>query len=151
MYSNIKIDDLVEILIERGLISEQDLENLHSSKKEVPVSIFCTELSPLESLVRYLKENLGFSIKDMVQLTGKNSSAISLAYKNSLTKKFTFSKNTLKIPIDEFSAQLSVLEIVVRFLQKTMKNSEIAILLNRDQRTIWTIASRAKKKVIHEV
>jgi len=43
---------------------------------------------------------------------------------------------------------LAVLESIVEYLkeEKCLKYSEIAKLLNRDQRTIWTVYSRSKKK-----
>jgi len=44
--------------------------------------------------------------------------------------------------------ELSVLEAIVEFFKerKKMKYSEIARLLNRDDRTIWTAYKRAKEK-----
>ncbi len=43
---------------------------------------------------------------------------------------------------------ISVLEAMVEYLkdEKQLSYHEIAILLNRDDRTIWTCYSRAKKK-----
>jgi hypothetical protein len=43
---------------------------------------------------------------------------------------------------------ISVLEVLVRYLkeQKKLKYHEIAVLLNRDDRTIWTCYNRALKK-----
>ncbi len=43
---------------------------------------------------------------------------------------------------------VAILESVAEYLhsEKSMKYSEIARLLNRDQRTIWTVCNRAKKK-----
>jgi hypothetical protein len=43
---------------------------------------------------------------------------------------------------------LSVLEIIVEYLKEKKKLTyhEIAVLLNRDDRTIWTCYNRAKKK-----
>lgn len=43
---------------------------------------------------------------------------------------------------------LSVLEVMVEYFReiKGMKYSEIARLLNRDDRTIWTVYKRAKEK-----
>jgi len=43
---------------------------------------------------------------------------------------------------------VAVLEAIVEYLkqEKGLKYSEIAKLLNRDQRTIWTVYSRVKKK-----
>jgi len=43
---------------------------------------------------------------------------------------------------------VAVMESLVEFLkdQKKMSIQEIALLLNRDQRTIWTVYNRAKIK-----
>jgi hypothetical protein len=44
---------------------------------------------------------------------------------------------------------LSVLEAIVSYLkEKQMTYHEIAILLNRNDRTIWTVYDRARKKKI---
>ena len=43
---------------------------------------------------------------------------------------------------------LSVLETIVEFLkeEKELSFHEIGVLLNRDERNIWTVYNRAKKK-----
>ena len=43
---------------------------------------------------------------------------------------------------------LSVLEAIVEFLkeEKELSFHEIGVLLNRDERNIWTVYNRAKKK-----
>ena len=43
---------------------------------------------------------------------------------------------------------LSVLETIVEFLKENKELSfhEIGVLLNRDERNIWTVYNRAKKK-----
>ncbi len=56
---------------------------------------------------------------------------------------------TLSIPSSIFQdRELSVLEAIAEYLKekKSMKYSEIAKLLNRDDRTIWTAYKRAKEK-----
>ena len=56
---------------------------------------------------------------------------------------------TIDIPSDIFrDRSLSVLEIMVEYLkeQKGLSYHEIAQLLNRDDRTIWTVYNRVKKK-----
>lgn len=53
------------------------------------------------------------------------------------------------IPITLFSDRtLSVLEHVITYLkeQHKLRYKEIAMMLNRDQRTVWTTYQRAKKK-----
>ena len=47
-----------------------------------------------------------------------------------------------------FDSKLGILKAVVYYLRgKGLKNSEIAQILNKDQRNIWTIYSRIKKKM----
>ncbi len=56
---------------------------------------------------------------------------------------------SLSIPISIFrDREISVLEAMVEYLKdkKNMRYSEIARLLNRDARTIWTSYQRAKEK-----
>ena len=55
----------------------------------------------------------------------------------------------VKIPSEIFrNRDLAVLESLVKYLRESLGLSyaEIASLLNRDDRTIWTVYSRAKKK-----
>jgi len=61
-------------------------------------------------------------------------------------------KRSLNIPSAIFrDRSLSVLEILVEFLKekKGLSYHEIAELLNRDDRTIWTVYNRAQKKRKH--
>lgn len=56
---------------------------------------------------------------------------------------------SLSIPTSIFKdRELSVLEAIAEYLKdkKGMRYSEIAQLLNRDDRTIWTSYQRAKEK-----
>ena len=59
-------------------------------------------------------------------------------------------KNTeIKLPLEIFrDRSLSVLEVISEYLHDELKLSfhEIAKLMNRDDRTIWTCYHRAKKK-----
>lgn len=59
------------------------------------------------------------------------------------------SESNLDIPSQIFqNRSLSVLESLVKYLkeEKNLTYSEIARLLNRDDRTIWTVYARVKKK-----
>lgn len=56
---------------------------------------------------------------------------------------------TVNIPIEIFQDRsLAVLEVLVRYMKDELGLSyaEIAVLLNRDDRTIWTVYNRGKKK-----
>ena len=58
-------------------------------------------------------------------------------------------KKNIPIPSSIFTDRsVSVLEAMVRYLKekKNLTYHEIAVLLNRDDRTIWTVYQRAKKK-----
>ncbi len=58
-------------------------------------------------------------------------------------------ENNINIPIHIFQDRtLSVLETIVEYLKEKLKLNyhEIGVLLNRDERTIWTCYHRAKEK-----
>jgi len=58
-------------------------------------------------------------------------------------------KGMIKVPAYLFrDRSVAVLEALVEYLKDVKKLSyhEIAILLNRNDRTIWTVYNRAKKK-----
>ncbi|MFH1501046.1 MAG: hypothetical protein ABIE22_03830 [archaeon] len=59
------------------------------------------------------------------------------------------SKKEVRIPVDIFKDRnLSVLEVLVEYLKEKLNLSyhKIAVLLNRDDRTIWTVYNRVGKK-----
>jgi len=60
--------------------------------------------------------------------------------------------NSLEIPLRVLqNRNIAVLEAIVTYFkeEKQLKYSEIATLLNRDQRTIWTVYDRVKKKMLN--
>ena len=64
-------------------------------------------------------------------------------------KKKIDTDSVISIPSSIFKDRaLSVLEVLTEFLkeQEGLTYHEIAVLLGRDDRTIWTCFSRAKKK-----
>jgi hypothetical protein len=123
-------------------------------KKEyvIPLSLFKTNLAPLETLTKFLIENNNLTIKDISVLLNRSPKTIWQAYKSSKSKhklKFTIKQEQFLISVSIFSNRnLSVLESLVSYLKETqnLKFSQIASLLDRDQRTIWTLYSRARKK-----
>lgn len=120
------------------------------SSKNIPVSIFKNDsLSCLEAIVRYLRTDLSNS--EVAHLLNRKENTISTTFKNSL-EKYPGSLNLdtdLFIPIDIFKERtLSTMETVCTYLHFSheLKISQVAKLLNRDTKTIWTIIDRAKKK-----
>lgn len=129
---------------------------LSKLKKEyfIPVSLFTTKLAPLETISKFLIENQNLTIKQASQILNRSQKTIWQAYSSSkkkFSKNFTIKQEQFSIPISIFSnRKLSVLEALVSYLKDTqgLKFSQIAVLLDRDQRTIWTSYSRAKKKYV---
>lgn len=118
----------------------------------IPVEIFSCGLSPLETIVQYLKdeESLNFSV--IAKLLNRDERTIWTTYRNSGLKKKLFIKfksSTNWIPINLFSdRRLSILEIVCMHLKKKgFGLTGISRLLEKDTSTIWTTLNRAKMKV----
>lgn len=66
-----------------------------------------------------------------------------------MTIRFDLLKN-IKIPIEIFQLKdLSTLENIIYFLihSKQLRQIEVAFLLKRDKRTIWTALTRAEYKI----
>ena len=152
MKENIKgLDGITKEDLIRFILEHKHGKSIENKKQqiEIPVSIFNTKLFPLEAITKYLKENQKKKINEIAKVLGKNPSAISLAYKKANLKKFNFKKTTLFIPLQKFrkNKNLSVLEIVVNHLRNNkLSLTEIAKILNRDVRTIWTVYNRVKNK-----
>ena len=120
---------------------------------KVPISVFKNDyLGSLETIVKYLRENLLLSFKQIASLTNRNEIALAVSYRNAKKKleaKFVEEISPYSIPVSILQDRnLSVLENIVSYLKDTfgLAYHKIAILLNRDDRTIWTVYQRAKKK-----
>lgn len=133
----------------RNKFSKLVLENQES---HFPLSLLTlNNLSTLESVVKYLRENKHLCYKEMAKKLNRNPSALAVTYKQARTKHealITEFDSSIMIPFAVFDRkELSVLECVIFYLQNQgRKQSEIARLIGKDPRTIWTIQSRIKKK-----
>ena len=120
---------------------------------KIPLSVFKNDyLSSLETIVKYLRENLLLSFKQIASLTNRNPIALAVTYRNAKKKmeaKFAEEISPYSIPVSILQDRnLSVLENVVSYLKDTfgLTYHKVAVLLNRNDRTIWTVYQRAKKK-----
>jgi parallel beta-helix repeat protein len=139
---------LVAISIRRR--KKKRLQN--PEKIAIPITIFTKKLGALESLSKYMKENLGMSYHKIAELLNRDERTIWTAYHKSLTKqkgKINVIETSIFIPISVLNnRKLTVLESLILYLkQKDMKYSEIAKLLNRNQKNIWTIYSRVENSL----
>ena len=125
---------------------------------EIPISAFSNEeLSTLEIICKYLKEVRNLSYHNIAVLIKRNDRTIWTTYQNSLkkfSKNLVVDKSEIFVPISIFSnRKLSALEVLVVFLKEVSKlrYNEIARLLKKDQRNIWTVYNRTiKKRCVNE-
>lgn len=153
--------DTLNYLKEQGLSSEDIIGLINKllrvpvkEEVKIPISVFKNDyLSSLENIVKYLRENLFLSFRQIASLTNRNEIALAVTYRNARKKleaKFVveeISPYSILVSILQ-DRSLSVLENVVSYLKDNfgLTYHNIAVLLNRDDRTIWTVYQRAKKK-----
>ncbi len=120
---------------------------------KIPVSILRDRrLSSLELIVKFLREETGLSNAAVSSILGRSQQVCWNTYNNSRKKvpeRLGFEFSGYDIPVRMFrDTRLSVLEAIVVFLKEEFRLSyhEIAMLLKRDDRTIWTVHERAGKK-----
>jgi len=121
-------------------------------QNNIPLCIFNKgKLSPLESTIKYLRENKKLSFIEIGSLINRQAIPIGITYRRAQKKNPLFYKLTSLevIPVSIFAhAKLSAFEAIVQYLSKQGKNlAEIARLLGKDQRTIWTVLHRARRKL----
>ncbi|MBW2976918.1 hypothetical protein KY347_05730 [Candidatus Woesearchaeota archaeon] len=155
-----KLLGVISNLKEQGICSGEILSLVERLLKapaekevEVPISVFRNyRLSALETITKYLRENMLLSFKQIASLTNRNPVALAVTYRNAKTKmeaKFVEEISPYHIPVSILkNRKLSVLENLVSYFKDTfgLTYHKIAFLLNRDDRTIWTVYQRAKKK-----
>jgi DNA-directed RNA polymerase specialized sigma24 family protein len=132
---------------------ENELRQKHST---VPSAIFLDrELAPLESISEYLKDEKGLTYHEIATLLGRDDRTIWTCYNRAKKKRaetqrpVAFAEKSVEIPLDIFKNRtLAPLESITSHLKEigALSFHEIAVLLNRDDRTIWTCYSRSRKK-----
>jgi len=120
----------------------------------IPVSVFDNHyLSSLEAVVKYLHENKELRLVQIAKLVKRDQRAIGVTYRFARKKM----KSVLKAPVSRYSLpvsvltqkKLSVLESIVYYIRKNYSLSyhDIALLIRRDDRTVWTVYNRALEKL----
>jgi DNA-directed RNA polymerase specialized sigma24 family protein len=127
-------------------------EHLETKQTLIPITIFSHRLSALESIVKYLRENEQLRNSQIAQMLGKSPASTWITYRNAkqkLAKSLTAEKTDLFIPTGALATGLSVLESIAYYLKQRhgFSYSKMGRLLNRNERTIWTVCNRARKKL----
>ncbi len=140
---NLSFNDIVGILRKR--VTPADVL--------IPVSVFDNdELSALETICKYLKENLNLTFHRIAELTKRDDRTIWATYSNAVKKRkkiLSVIETPYTIPISLVAnRRLSVLEAVVSHLKDEygLRYNQIGKLLNRDERNIWAAYAKAGKR-----
>jgi len=142
-------------LKEEHNLSDKKISRLLTKTPEllIPATIFkIRQLSPLEALTKFLKENKSLSYHKIASLLNRNDRTIWTTYQRAnkkYPKKILPKQTKLHLQISTFQKKkLTIFESLIQFLKDSSKLSfhEIALLLNRNDRTVWTIYSRSKIK-----
>ncbi len=151
------IASLLETLREQHQITEHDLHRylVQNKKKKairVPVSVFRSQLSPLQAFVKFLVEEERYSYAQIANLLGRDQRTIWNTYHTACIKK----KERLEIEQSKYfvdlrifsDRHLSFLEHLCMYLRErySLRYRDIAALLGKDDRTIWTVCRRATLK-----
>ena len=131
--------------VPRKLIKKEEIK--------IPLEVFKQKIGAAESICKYLKENKGIKFSEIAHIVGRDQRTIWNNYRNAVNKmkdKIEISKESMFVPKEIFSnKKLSILESVIYYLrEKGYRNLEIAKMLGKDARNVWTIYSRARKKTI---
>ena len=118
----------------------------------MPISIFRSKLSGLETIVVYLKDIKGKSVAEIAQLLNRKKSTLYTTYhkaKEKFSGKLDISDESLVIPLSIFAnRKYAVLESMVAYLKDEQKLSfaQISILLDKKYSTVRTVYVRYMKK-----
>lgn len=128
-------------------------EKLARKEVLIPITVYDNkELSALETSCKYLREELGLGYHEIGVLLNRNDRTIWTTYNNAEKKREKGLKvevTRMFVPVSVFKdRRLGALETLVSYLRDKLglRYSEIAELLNRDERNIWTVYNRAKRK-----
>ena len=128
------------------------LSLLEKEEYFIPASIFNDKLTSLETIIKFLYENRKLSLKRISILLNRSNRNIWNLYDKSKKKfpKTLIVRESILVPISVLrNPKFTLLENIVFYLKDTLGLSyhEIAALLHRDDRTIWTVYEKVKNKI----
>lgn len=151
--------ELVKTLIDKISstynISQEDLINkLSAPNDSIDAAAFSIDaLSPTEVLVKYLREKKFNKFSDIARFLKRSQNTIQTTYNNAQKKHpkvLSFSNSNINVPLSIFSnKKFTIFESLVRYLRdsKNMTNRDIAHILKKSNKTIWTVYNRSKLKL----
>ncbi len=138
-----KLDELMELIATR---------TPEGAKLTIPATIFAQGISPAEALVKYLHEQEKLTFSAIGRLLKRDQRSIWVTYHNAAKKhkrKLAVRDDTVNVEVTIFAnRELSISEALVLHLKEEgMRNVAIAELIGKNQQNVWTLYSRAKKKL----
>lgn len=137
---------------EGDLNANRNFKNKNTKKISLPLCIFNNGLSGLEAISKYLKEIDNLRYCEIARLLNRDDRTIWDAYQNAKQKSdecFSNDPSNIQVPLGIFNNRsFSILENLSSYLKDelNLRYCQIASLLNKDARTIWTAYNRANKK-----
>jgi DNA-binding CsgD family transcriptional regulator len=144
---------LIKEIKKKYRLNNEEIRELVEIRREinVPTGIFTKKIGALETISKYMKENLNMNYKEIAEELNRDERTIWTAYNKARKKQpkpLEVKETKMFLPLSIFkNRKLTILESIIVYLKEEgMKYNEIAELLGRDQRNIWTIYSKARKK-----
>ena len=152
--------ELIKDFTRRHELSQYDIIDLIVKEDEIkeradaiPAYIFDNDaLGCFEAIVKFLRERVCLPNKKIALMLDRDQSTAAVTYlraQKKMPQSFIAKKTDFFIPISSIKdRKLSVLETVVSYLKENynLTYHNIALLLRRDDRTIWTVYQRAIRK-----
>ena len=152
------IDIFITSVSKTYSLDYQEVIGLLSQKEKLQSALIPTfilrdrKLGILESVTKYLKENLELPYRKIAGMLNRDDRVVWVTYNKALEKKkekFVISEPNYWLPVSVFTdKELGPLESISKYLVENakMEYSEIAKLLNRDSRSVWSCYRKSKLK-----
>ena len=149
-----KIASLLSILRRQYNLSDKDILEFAKNANDIyiPLSIFSKDISPFETIVKYLREELHLKNKDVSVLTNRDARTVSTTYNNSKRKhiaRFSDIDFSFSLPLSIIKSRgKSCFETIVMYCHDELKLSlmKISEITKRNYRTVWTLKRRAQSR-----
>ena len=136
----------ISLILDKYNLNGKSIKVILDEPDVIPCSIFSHDLGIAESIIKYLRENKGLSYREISKILNKSENCIRVSYfKVKKFKSLTEKQDSFGIPILIFKkSENTTFETIVVYLKESVRLSyhKIAVLLDRDERTIWATYNR---------
>jgi len=149
---------IISAVAQKHQIPFEEIISLLKEKTEVNNHLFFpssivryTQLGVLQAVCKYLKEEQSMTYHEIGQLLKRDDRVVWATYNNAIKKvptKLLLSDQNVMLPLSILTDKnKGPLQSIVAFLKdaRGMRFSDIAKLLDRDNRVVWTVYHRKKK------